>query len=71
MASDSFSSKIFTFLDFFKSIISKLLREFTKLKNNVTEDTKALVIVVVFIGWVAFSNYKEKGKETGKEIGKE
>ena len=51
---------IIVFLDFFKGIISKLLHELSKLKNSVTEDTKALLVVVAFIGFIAFSNYKEK-----------
>jgi hypothetical protein len=55
---------VFAFLDFFKGIVSKLLREVSKLKNRVTEDTKALLIVIAFIGFIAFSNYREKEKET-------
>jgi len=47
-------------LNFFKGVISKLLHELSKLKNSVTEDTKALFVVVAFIGFIAFSNYKEK-----------
>jgi glycerol-3-phosphate acyltransferase PlsY len=51
---------VISFLDFFKGIVSKLLHELSKLKNSVTEDTKALLVVVAFIGFIAFSNYKEK-----------
>lgn len=51
---------VISLLDFFKGIVSNLLRELSKLKNNVTEDTKALLVVIVFIGWISFSNYKEK-----------
>lgn len=51
---------IISFLDFFKGIVSKLLREINKLKNGVTEDAKALLVVIVFIGWISFLNYKEK-----------
>ena len=51
---------IIAFLNFFKGVISKLLHELSKLKNSVTEDTNALLVVVAFIGFIAFSNYKEK-----------
>jgi hypothetical protein len=51
---------IIVFLDFFKRRISKLLHELSKLKNSVTEDTKALLVVIAFIGFISFSNYKEK-----------
>lgn len=51
---------VISLLDFFKGIVSNLLRELSKLKNNVTEDTKALLVVIAFIGWISFSNYKER-----------
>jgi hypothetical protein len=51
---------IISFLDFFKGIVSKILRMFSQLKNNVTEDATALLVVIAFIGWISFSNYKEK-----------
>lgn len=50
---------VISLLDFFKGIVSKLLRGLSKLKNNVTEDTKALLVVIVLIGFISFSNYKE------------
>jgi len=56
---------IIIFLDFFKGIVSKLLQLFSNLKNTVTEDRKALLVVIAFIGFIAFSNYREK--ETEKE----
>ena len=51
---------VIALLDFFKSIISKLLRGLSNLKNSVTEDTKALLVVIALIGFISFSNYKEK-----------
>jgi len=53
-------NSVISLLDFFKSIVSKLLRGLSKLKNSVTEDAKALLVVIVLIGFISFSNYKEK-----------
>jgi hypothetical protein len=51
---------IIVFLDVFKRIISKLLHDISRLKNGVTDDVKALLVVIAFIGWISFSNYKER-----------
>jgi hypothetical protein len=51
---------VISFLDFFKWIVSKLLRGLSKLKNSVTEDAKELLVVIALIGFISFSNYKEK-----------
>lgn len=51
---------VISFLEFFKGIVSKILRVFSQLKNNVTEDAKALLVVIAFIVWIAFSNYREE-----------
>lgn len=50
---------VISFLDFFKGIVSKLLRGLSKLKNSVTEDAKELLVVIALIGFISFSNYKE------------
>ncbi len=50
---------VISFLDFFKGIVSKLLRGLSKLKNSVTEDAKELLVVIALIGFISFSNYNE------------
>ena len=38
----------------------KMVAVLAKFKNTISEDSKALIIVVAFIGWIAVSNYKDK-----------
>jgi hypothetical protein len=40
--------------------VKKMVAVLTKFKNTISEDSKALIIVVAFIGWIAVSNYKDK-----------
>ena len=40
--------------------VKKLVAVLAKFKNAINEDSKALIIVVAFIGWIAVSNYKDK-----------
>jgi hypothetical protein len=40
--------------------VKKLVAVLAKFKNAINEDSKTLIIVVAFIGWIAVSNYKDK-----------
>jgi hypothetical protein len=40
--------------------VKKLVAVLAKFKNSVSEDSKALIIVLALVGWVAISNYKDK-----------
>ena len=57
-----FTTQIFEILNFFKRFVRSLLAILTKLKNNISEDQKGLIIIIIFIGWIGISNYSEKEK---------
>lgn len=40
--------------------VKKIVAVLAKYKNAVSEDSKALLIILAFIGWIAVSNYKDK-----------
>jgi hypothetical protein len=52
----SLSEQVLKILNSIKKIVAGLARY----KNAVSEDSKALVIILAFIGWIAVSNYKDK-----------
>lgn len=54
------TTHILDILNFFKRFVRAALATLTKLKNNITEDQKGLIIVIIFIGWISISNYIEK-----------
>ena len=54
------TTHIFDILNFFKRFVRALLATLTKLKNNISEDQKGLIIIIIFIGWIGISNYGEK-----------
>ena len=47
----------------------KLVAVLAKFKNTISEDSKALIIVVAFIGWIAVSNYKDKHGKVEDDMG--
>lgn len=55
-----FTTQIFEVLNFFKRLVRTVLATLTKLKNNISEDQKGLIIIIIFIGWIGISNYNEK-----------
>ena len=40
--------------------VKKIVAVLAKYKNAVSEDSKALLIILAFIGWIAVSNYRDK-----------
>jgi len=52
----SLSEQVLKILNSIKKIVAGL----AKYKNAVSEDSKALLIILAFIGWIAVSNYKDK-----------
>ncbi len=54
------TTHIFEVLNFFKRLVRAVLATLTKLKNNITEDQKGLIIIIIFIGWIGISNYSER-----------
>ena len=57
------TTQIFEVLNFFKRLVRAVLATLTKLKNNISEDQKGLIIIIIFIGWIGISNYSEKEKQ--------
>jgi hypothetical protein len=56
------TTQIFEILNFFKRLVRAVLATLTKLKNNISEDQKGLIIIIIFIGWIGISNYSENEK---------
>ena len=54
------TTHIFDILNFFKRFVRAVIATLTKLKNNISEDQKGLIIIIIFIGWIGISNYSEK-----------
>ena len=65
------TTHIFEILNFFKRLVRAVLATLTKLKNNITEDQKGLVIIIIFIGWIGISNYSEKEKNVASSSSSE
>ena len=47
--------------------IKKIVAALAKFKNSISEDSKGLFVVLVFIGWIAVSNYKDKHDKNDKD----
>ena len=65
------TAQIFEVLNFFKRFVRAVLATLTKLKNNITEDQKGLIIIIIFIGWIGISNYSEKEKNVASSSSSE